>query len=73
MEINPNPDKSKRVPMYIVKREEKDLINRFSKQKKNRILKKDFIKRKKVLPPEFKLKTVLISPKSGVSVELNNY
>lgn len=45
-EIYPNPDKRKKAPMYIVKREEKDLRNRFSKQKKERILKNDFIKRK---------------------------
>ena len=44
--IYPNPDKRKKEPMYIVKREEKDLRNRFSKQKKERILKNDFIKRK---------------------------
>ena len=32
--------------MFIVKREEKDLKNRFSKEKKKWILKNDFIKRK---------------------------
>lgn len=45
-EIYPNPDKRKKAPMFIVKREEKDLRNRFSKQKKERIFKNDFIKRK---------------------------
>ena len=33
IKIDPNPDKSKKTPMYIVKQKEKDKKNRFSKWK----------------------------------------
>ena len=44
--IDPNPDKSKSTPMYIVKVEQKDDKKRFGKKLKYNA-KLDFIKRKK--------------------------
>lgn len=43
--VSPNPDKTKKTPMYIVKKEQKAEKRKFSKFKLNWKLKKDSIKR----------------------------